>query len=194
MHFPVPAGRLQYDSMGDPREGHRHRGQDIPAPIGSPIYAAVRGTVIATLRDTSRPCGYGLVLEDGDRTWWTYCHMRALPARADGSPFVRGQVVEEGEEIGEVGSTGSSTGPHLHIQAITRRNHGNPINLFRPLRAALAGVGDFEIRDLIFGSERPDLAEPRAPSRAPSSDSAAGIGALIGAGLLIWAVSSMGGK
>lgn len=89
--------------------GYRlHQGTDIGAPMGTPVVAAYTGKVaIANFMG-----GYGLtvVVAHGDETFETlYAHMSEL--------FVQpGEWVEQGEVIGRVGSTGNSTGPHLHFE------------------------------------------------------------------------------
>ncbi|HEU0310952.1 MAG TPA: M23 family metallopeptidase [Sphingomicrobium sp.] len=93
-----------------------HAGLDFKGPTGAPIYAAARGKVAFVGR---RP-GYGKCVEidhgNGLRT--RYAHMSAFRARI-GQPVLAGQL------IGAVGSTGRSTGPHLHFEV---RLHGHPIN------------------------------------------------------------------
>lgn len=128
MLFPVRNGRLTRDSMGDPREGHRHEGQDIPAPWNSPIQAAMPGRVSRIMADASRACGYGVALDDSAGIRWTYCHMKRPP-----NHLQLGQEIDQGDFLGLVGSTGSSTGPHLHIQAFTDYGNGRAINLYRLL-------------------------------------------------------------
>jgi murein DD-endopeptidase MepM/ murein hydrolase activator NlpD len=95
-------------------ERHQHTGIDFAAPAGSPVRAAGAGTVtFAGARG-----GYGnLVIirhPDGAETY--YAHQRDLAVQA-------GQVVSAGETIGTVGSTGRSTGPHLHFEL---RRGGRP--------------------------------------------------------------------
>jgi murein DD-endopeptidase MepM/ murein hydrolase activator NlpD len=97
-----------------------HAGLDFKGPAGAPIYSAAKGKVTFVGR---RP-GYGNCIEvdhgNGLRT--RYAHMSAFRARA-------GQQVLAGQQIGAVGSTGRSTGPHLHFEV---RLNGQPINP-RPL-------------------------------------------------------------
>ena len=93
-----------------------HAGLDFKAPTGAPIFAAARGQVAFV----GRRSGYGKVVEidhgNGLRT--RYAHMSAFRARA-------GQPVATGQVIGAIGSTGRSTGPHLHFEV---RLHGEPVN------------------------------------------------------------------
>ena len=84
-----------------------HEGIDIAAPIGTPIWAAAAGTVIYA----GWLSGYGsLVLVDhGNGLATAYAHASAILV-------VLGQQVSQGETIALVGSTGHSTGPHLHFE------------------------------------------------------------------------------
>lgn len=88
-----------------------HKGTDMAAPMGTPFYAAEAGTVIYTANDGGYNGGAGnyVVISHGDGLVTKYMHASAV--------FVSpGDVVERGQNIGAVGSTGRSTGPHLHFQ------------------------------------------------------------------------------
>ncbi len=91
-----------------PRWGRMHRGLDIAAPVGTPIVAAAPGVVE---RSGWNSGGYGNLVEirhpDGSMT--RYAHNSRLLVRP-------GQRVSQGEQIAEMGSTGYSTGPHLHFE------------------------------------------------------------------------------
>jgi len=89
------------------RWGRMHQGLDIGAPSGSPIFAAFNGTVTFA----GRQGGYGnlMLVDHGSGCVTAYAHQTAFVA----SP---GDVVTAGQEIGKVGSTGNSTGPHLHLE------------------------------------------------------------------------------
>ena len=93
-----------------------HAGLDFKGPTGAPIYAAASGKVAFV---GVRP-GYGksIDIDHGNGLRTRYAHMSAFRARA-------GQRVTAGQAIGEVGSTGRSTGPHLHFEV---RLHGKPVN------------------------------------------------------------------
>ena len=94
----------------DPFDGSPrfHHGVDLPAPEGTAVLAVARGEVVSAER---RP-GFGLeVLVRHPEGWITrYAHLSAADVRP-------GQKVERGELLGKVGSTGRSTGPHLHFEA-----------------------------------------------------------------------------
>ena len=95
-----------------------HRGLDLPAPTGTPVYGAARGVVTVARHAYD---GYGnVVVLDHPRGYRTlYAHMKRILVR-------RGQHVRAGEAIGEVGSTGNSTGPHLHYEVLKDGHTLNP--------------------------------------------------------------------
>ncbi len=100
------------------RWGRIHQGIDIAAPVGTPILAAGSGVVeYASWNDG----GYGNMIDirHADGTITRYAHMNELYVRA-------GQPVSQGQTIGAMGSTGFSTGPHLHFEI--RPNGGSAID------------------------------------------------------------------
>jgi murein DD-endopeptidase MepM/ murein hydrolase activator NlpD len=102
----------------DPFEGSAafHAGLDFKAPLGAPIYSAARGTVAFA---GQRP-GYGncVEIDHGNGLLTRYAHMSAFRTRV-------GESVRPGQVIGAVGSTGRSTGPHLHFEV---RLNGQAVN------------------------------------------------------------------
>jgi murein DD-endopeptidase MepM/ murein hydrolase activator NlpD len=103
--FPVGGG------PGAVSVGHDHHdypAADIAAPLGSPVYA-LTDAVVLSLTDGGR-CGIGLTLRSLDGLQWVYCH---LSYREDA--VQPGAVLTAGQPVGLVGSTGNSTGPHLHL-------------------------------------------------------------------------------
>jgi murein DD-endopeptidase MepM/ murein hydrolase activator NlpD len=99
-----------------------HTGQDFSAPSGTPVRAVAQGVV--TSAEWAGPYGWRIIVKhsDGTETW--YCHLSSFS--------VRGGTVKPGEIIGRVGSTGNSTGPHLHFEV---RLNDVPLNPLRWLRA-----------------------------------------------------------
>ena len=89
------------------RPHHDYPAADIAVPVGTPVYAAQKGTVIAVTADDR--CGNGLVIAGLDGARYTYCH-------GDRVTVARGQVVAPGSQIMLSGNSGRSTGPHLHFQ------------------------------------------------------------------------------
>ena len=103
--FPV-AGGPGVVSVG--RDHHDYPAADIAAPHGAPVHA-LADAVVLSLVDDGR-CGIGLVLRTVDGLEWVYCHLSYRdPGLAEGLSLAAGQWV------GLVGSTGRSTGPHLHL-------------------------------------------------------------------------------
>ena len=96
-----------------------HTGLDIAATSGTPIKVVAAGTVIAASYDGS----YGKLVKvdhgNGVETW--YAHTSKMYVKA-------GQKVEAGDVIAAVGSTGNSTGPHLHLEIRVNGEHVNPQN------------------------------------------------------------------
>ncbi|NLV24249.1 MAG: M23 family metallopeptidase [Deltaproteobacteria bacterium] len=93
-----------------------HEGIDIAAPAGTPVFASAKGTVSTA----SYAAGYGnlIVIDHGNGYQTAYGHNSKI--------FVKvGQQVKKGQKIAAVGSTGRSTGPHLHYEV---RLHGKPVN------------------------------------------------------------------
>lgn len=86
---------------------YAHKGIDFVAPKGTPVLAAASGTV--RLSEYSPSYGYHVIIDHADGFSTLYAHMESLTAEA-------GQQVEAGDQIGTVGSTGMSTGPHLHLE------------------------------------------------------------------------------
>lgn len=93
-----------------------HKGMDFAAPIGTPIYAAASGTV--TSASYSGNAGNMIVINHGNGLQTYYMHCNSMYVRA-------GQTVSKGQNIGAVGSTGNSSGPHLHFQVM---QNGTPVN------------------------------------------------------------------
>ncbi|HET9324753.1 MAG TPA: lytic murein transglycosylase, partial [Gaiellaceae bacterium] len=90
---------------------HDYPAADIAAPMGAPVYALAAGAVDDAWPLGEGNCGIGFKLGTGDGRTWTYCHMSFLePA------VVPGAMLGAGSPVGLVGSTGHSTGPHLHLQ------------------------------------------------------------------------------
>jgi murein DD-endopeptidase MepM/ murein hydrolase activator NlpD len=101
-----------------------HAGVDLAAPVGTPIYATADGLVVSAGRES----GYGNVVriqhEFGFET--VYAHQSRITVKV-------GQEVSRGVQIGAMGSTGRSTGSHLHYEV---RVNGQPVNPMTYLEAA----------------------------------------------------------
>jgi murein DD-endopeptidase MepM/ murein hydrolase activator NlpD len=120
---PGPIG----DGFGAPRSDHRHQGVDFPVPYGTLVAAAGRGTTIYAQYNYG---GYGnlVVIQHrlGYTTW--YAHLSSITSWV-------GEHVVGGTRIGYVGSTGASTGPHLHFEV---RRYNTPIDPVPLLLGAVA--------------------------------------------------------
>ena len=110
-YFTHPCQGMTYQSsyFGEIREFEvgGHKGNDYAAPAGTPTYAAAAGTVV--IAGWSNSAGNWVVINHGNGLVTKYMHHSSLCVSA-------GQYVEKGQQIGYVGSTGQSTGPHLHFQ------------------------------------------------------------------------------
>lgn len=98
-----------------------HNGLDMAAPGGSPILAAYDGEVVAA--DYSPTMGNYVMINHGDGLITIYMHASALEVS-------KGQVVVRGEEIAKVGTTGRSTGNHLHFSVRKDGSYVNPWSFF----------------------------------------------------------------
>ncbi|WP_018086931.1 M23 family metallopeptidase [Desulfurispora thermophila] len=125
--WPVP-GHTQITSYFGwrvhPITGERkfHEGIDIAAPEGAPV-AAVAGGMATVNPDAG---GYGMLVTITDGVHeYRYAHLSGFTVQS-------GQVVKAGEQIGLVGSTGASTGPHLHFEVRVNGQPVDPLPLLRP--------------------------------------------------------------
>lgn len=100
--------------------GHNgHKGVDIAGANinGQPVYAAAGGTVISASYHSS--WGNNVLIDHGNGVWTRYAHLSSIGVSA-------GQTVSQGQYIGKVGSTGNSSGPHLHFEVYVNKNRVNP--------------------------------------------------------------------
>jgi murein DD-endopeptidase MepM/ murein hydrolase activator NlpD len=97
---------------------HTHTGIDFAAPQGTDIYAAEDGVVLVAQSWSSY--GNCVIIDHGNGLWTLYGHIRNGGIKVD-----KGDKVKKGQKIAEVGSTGNSTGPHLHFEV---RKNETPVN------------------------------------------------------------------
>ena len=100
--------------FGTGRKGHTHQGQDLAAAEGTPVVAPYRGT-IKTVQYQASGAGHYVVLSGaGEDRDYVFMHLKtgSIPVR-------RGQAVGTGQQIGQAGTTGRSSGPHLHFEIWT---------------------------------------------------------------------------
>jgi murein DD-endopeptidase MepM/ murein hydrolase activator NlpD len=111
---PVPGRKVTFEffSRGPyawkPDGVGRHTGQDFAAPSGAPV-VAVRGGTIAWSNGGGGAYGQWIGLAADNGHVYTYCHLSQRQVKA-------GQKVTGGQQLGKVGTTGNSTGPHLHFE------------------------------------------------------------------------------
>lgn len=103
-------------------KANNHTGIDIPAPSGTKIMAAKSGVVSTSTYSSSY--GNYVVVSHSDGTSTLYAHMSRRNATV-------GQTVKQGDTIGYVGTTGSSTGNHLHFEIRLNGNRVDPVNYFK---------------------------------------------------------------
>lgn len=121
MKTPINGARLSsnFGYRRHPISGYNklHKGTDFAAPTGTPVYAAGHGTI----ERANRYGGYGnyVRIKHANGYSTAYAHLSRF------GKFRAGQRVRQGDIIGYVGSTGASTGPHLHYEVMVK---GKPVN------------------------------------------------------------------
>lgn len=112
---PLSGGTYSYNYLQD-RGSHKHAGIDISAAEGTPVYAVLDGTV----RRGEDAGGYGhyITMEHGNGLFTRYGHLSSYSVPD-------GNEVEQGREIGRVGNTGRSSGPHLHFEVRSNAGFGD---------------------------------------------------------------------
>ncbi|HET9858401.1 MAG TPA: M23 family metallopeptidase [Nocardioidaceae bacterium] len=124
-HLPLSSGAYDLSATFGQSSGlwaNTHTGLDFAAPAGTPIHSVANGVVTSTGYDGAYGNRTIVTLEDGTEIW--YCHQTSFGV----SP---GDSVSGGEVIGTVGSTGNSTGPHLHLEV--RPGAGDPVDPYAAL-------------------------------------------------------------
>jgi len=99
-----------------------HEGIDFTCPVGTEIYSTGNGTIKDVVYG-DRGYGNHVIISHGFGYETLYAHMSKISVRP-------GQKVNRGDIIGKVGSTGTSTAPHLHYEVIKQKNKINPVNFF----------------------------------------------------------------
>ena len=135
MRTPIDGARLSsgFGKRRHPILGYTkmHRGVDFAAPRGTPIYAAGSGRV----ETAGRNGAYGnyVRIRHNARYATAYAHMKRIATR-------RGRRVRQGQVIGYVGTTGRSTGPHLHYEILLGGRRTNPLTVKMPSGRKLKGA------------------------------------------------------
>jgi murein DD-endopeptidase MepM/ murein hydrolase activator NlpD len=107
----------------NPRAGDMrfHRAVDMAGKMGDPVKAAMKGTVLHIANNPN--LGNFVILKHGEYQT-LYAHLSAFSVKT-------GEAVEQGQEIGKIGDTGYTTGPHLHFEVFHNGNRINPLDLVR---------------------------------------------------------------
>lgn len=140
-YWPLP-GRYKISSLFggriDPINGRRdnHTGTDIPAPGGTPIYAAKDG-VVTTVNANKNASSYGYycIINHGSGYATLYAHQNQVPIVREG------QTVKKGQVIGYVGTTGRSTGNHLHFELRVNGVRNDVLKLYPGMTFTSPGGG-----------------------------------------------------
>ncbi|MFI0982160.1 peptidoglycan DD-metalloendopeptidase family protein [Streptomyces sp. NPDC021093] len=124
---PVPSGvSTPYRASGGSWSSGYHTGVDFRASSGTPVKAVGAGTVVSA--GWGGAYGNEIVIKHNDGRYSQYAHLSALNVRS-------GQSVSGGQQIGYSGSTGNSTGPHLHFEIRTGPGYGSDIDPLGYLRS-----------------------------------------------------------
>ncbi|MFF3286829.1 peptidoglycan DD-metalloendopeptidase family protein [Streptomyces sp. NPDC003023] len=124
---PVAAGpSTAYRKTGSSWSSGYHTGVDFAVPTGTSVKAVASGKVVSA--GWAGAYGYEVVIRHRDGRYSQYAHLSALNVRA-------GQQVAAGQRIARSGSTGNSTGPHLHFEIRTGPGYGSDIDPLAYLRA-----------------------------------------------------------
>ncbi|MFF4243124.1 peptidoglycan DD-metalloendopeptidase family protein [Streptomyces sp. NPDC001822] len=119
-----------YHQAGSWSSGY-HTGVDFPVPTGTSVKAVASGKVVSA--GWAGAYGYEIVIRHGDGRYSQYAHLSSLHVRA-------GQQVSGGQRIARSGSTGNSTGPHLHFEIRTGPGYGSDVDPLAYLRAGGVSV------------------------------------------------------
>ena len=124
LRWPLATGRIVVGSPFGTREGRPHEGIDLPAPVGTPVFAAGDGRVVYASNGIR---GYGnlVVVRHAGDLLTVYAHNSVLLVG-------QGQPVRAGDRIALVGQSGHATGPHLHFEVRSGQIPRNPMGFLPP--------------------------------------------------------------
>lgn len=97
-----------------------HRGLDLKGDAGAPVYSMAHGKIVIAMKMFYE--GNMVAVDHGNQVFTYYMHMDSMAVKV-------GDIVKAGDVIGSVGSTGTSTGPHLHVALSIRGVHVHPLSL-----------------------------------------------------------------
>ncbi|MCW2871736.1 peptidoglycan DD-metalloendopeptidase family protein [Actinacidiphila oryziradicis] len=123
VHYSLSTG---YGVAGSLWASGYHTGQDFAVPTGTSVRAIAAGTVVTA--GWGGAYGYQVVVRHSDGMYSQYAHLSSLTVRV-------GQSVTAGRQLGRSGSTGNTTGPHLHFEVRTDPEYGSDVNPVAYLRA-----------------------------------------------------------
>ncbi|WP_321196964.1 MULTISPECIES: M23 family metallopeptidase [Erythrobacteraceae] len=161
---PVPGSiGSKYGPRRHPILGYvrMHGGMDFHASYGQPIVAVADARVISAGR--AGGCGNAVKLQHAAGLATRYCHMSKMAVRA-------GQSVRRGQVIGYVGSTGLSTGPHLHYEMYRNGKRINPASVQYVTRAMLSGVQLQQFRSVLSQIKQVEAGAALAPLAPTASE------------------------
>lgn len=131
---PVPGGSLgtAYKVAGSMWSSGYHTGVDFAVPTGTSLKAVGSGTVVSA--GWAGAYGNQVVIKLADGYYAQYAHLSSLSVSA-------GQTVSGGQQVGLSGSTGNSTGPHLHFEIRTTPDYGSDVDPVSYLRSKGVAIG-----------------------------------------------------
>jgi murein DD-endopeptidase MepM/ murein hydrolase activator NlpD len=142
---------------------HDYPAADIAAPSGAPVYAHADGIVEAAWHFSNGACGIGFKMKTRDERSWTYCHLSYLEPRMQ-----PGVALPAGAPVGLVGSTGRSTGPHLHLQLNPAASYPQNEDWFQAFAGLAFRWQDDETPQLAVGSASEPVFAVLGESAAPA--------------------------
>ena len=125
LRWPLSNGHITVGSPFGARDGRPHEGIDLPAPIGTPVFAAADGRV-AYAGSGIRGYGNLVVVKHNGDLLTVYAHNSVLLV-------TQGQPVHAGDRIALVGQSGHATGPHLHFEVRRGQIPRDPMSYLPPL-------------------------------------------------------------
>lgn len=151
----APMKTMEPTSHYGPRRSRRsgvmkaHNGADFRAAAGTPVYAPAGGTVVVATRHS----GYGntVMLDHGHGIYTLHAHL-------SGDNVCTGDYIRAGQKIGAAGSSGRSTGPHLHYEVILRDSGGTPVTI-NPEKFGNRDLRDPQVRMEAIADARVTMAQ-----------------------------------
>ncbi|WP_243750614.1 peptidoglycan DD-metalloendopeptidase family protein [Thiomicrorhabdus marina] len=135
----APMDTVRITSRFNPKRMHPiygykrpHRGVDYGAPVGTPIRATGNGQITFRGGNKTRGYGYYVKIRHNNGYETLYAHMSRF------GKFKQGQMIKQGQIVGYVGSTGASTGAHLHYEFRIRGKHVDPLKIKFPAAGPIA--------------------------------------------------------